>query len=286
MYPRIIPRLDIKGTNLVKGINLEGLRVLGKPEDFARMYYRDGADELIYIDAVASLYGRNSILGMVERVAQEVFIPLTVGGGIRTIHDINAALRAGADKVALNTAAIKCPEFISEAAKHFGSSTIVLSVEAKKKADDTYEAYIDYGRTRTGLDVVQWVRRAVELGVGEVLLTSIDNEGTGKGFDSELIRLVTTEASVPVISSGGAGTLEHIRDVISGGDADAVAIASMLHYKYLHKQVVNIDGMKEGNLEFLRSGGGYSRVVSADLPEIKEYLLNHGVYTRMDTSDE
>ena len=168
MNIRIIPRLDIKGPNLVKGIHFEGLRVLGKPEHFARYYYENGADELIYMDAVASLYGRNSLLEIIEKTAREIFIPLTVGGGLRSIDDIRAVLRAGADKVSLNTAAIACPNLIHEASRTFGSSTIVVSIEAIRKPDGAYEAYVNYGRDRTDIDVFEWAVRAVEIGCWRV----------------------------------------------------------------------------------------------------------------------
>jgi len=171
---RIIPRLDIKGPNLVKGIHLEGLRVLGKPEDFAFQYYLDGADELLYMDVVASLYGRNNLLEIVRATAEKIFIPLTVGGGIRSIEDIRNLLRAGADKVAINTAAINNPDLIKEAAKTFGSQCIVVSIEAKKKEGGAYEAYTDNGREMTGVEVLSWAKRAVDLGAGEILVTSID----------------------------------------------------------------------------------------------------------------
>ena len=164
---RIIPRLDIKGPNLVKGVNLEGLRVLGKPDRFARYYYENGADELLYMDVVASLYGRNSLLDVVERTARQIFIPLTVGGGLRSLEDIGRALRAGADKIALNTAAIRNPELIKAAVQKFGSSTIVVSIEAKRQPDGSHEAFIDHGRERTGLDALAWAVQAAEYGAGE-----------------------------------------------------------------------------------------------------------------------
>ncbi len=166
MTIRIIPRLDIKGPNLVKGIHFEGLRVLGKPEYFARYYYENGADELLYMDAVASLYGRNSLLDIVEKTAREIFIPLTVGGGLRSVEDIRAVLRAGADKVSLNTAAIARPELIREASRAFGSSTIVVSIEAIRMPNGQYEAYVNYGRDRTNINVFDWAKQAVELGAG------------------------------------------------------------------------------------------------------------------------
>jgi cyclase len=168
MNVRIIPRLDIKGPNLVKGIHLEGLRVLGKPERFARHYYENGADELLYMDVVASLYQRNNLLDIVTRTSREIFIPLTVGGGIRTLDDINQVLRAGADKVSLNTAAVANPSFIKEAAQRFGSSTIVVSIEAIRQYDGHYEAYTDNGRESTGLDAIEWAKRVVDLGAGEI----------------------------------------------------------------------------------------------------------------------
>ena len=196
MNVRIIPRLDIKGSNLVKGIHLEGLRVLGKPEHFAHYYYENGADELFYMDAVASLYGRNSLVGIIEKTSKEIFIPLTVGGGLRSVEDIRTVLRAGADKVSINTATILRPELIREASRAFGSSTIVVSIEAIKKQDGSYEAYVDYGRQNTDVDALEWAVRAAEMGAGELVVTSIDNEGTGKGFDLKLTRKIST--SVPI----------------------------------------------------------------------------------------
>lgn len=227
---RVIPRLDIKGPNLVKGIHLEGLRVLGKPEDFALRYYNEGADEIIYMDIVASLYGRDNLLGVVRKTAKNIFIPLTAGGGVRTLDDIRDLLRAGADKVAINTAAVKNPDLITKAAKMFGSQCIVVSIEAGKKEDGSYEAYTDNGREKTGLDVLEWVKQAAELGAGEILITSIDREGTGKGYDTELISKAAKSVSIPVIACGGAGSKEHILEIIKKGRADAVSAGSIFHY--------------------------------------------------------
>ena len=227
--PRIIARLDIKAPNLVKGIHLEGLRVVGDPAECAVRYYREGIDELVYIDIVASLYQRNGLTDLVARTAEQVFVPMTVGGGIRSLEDISALLRAGADKVAINTAAVQRPELLREAAQVFGAQCIVLSVEAKSVAPGKWEAYTDNGRERTGLDVAEWVRKAVDLGAGEVLLTSVDREGTRKGFDLELVRALAPITRVPVIACGGAGSA---RDVAACLDAraDAVALASVFHY--------------------------------------------------------
>lgn len=177
---RIIPRLDIKGPNLIKGIHLEGLRVMGDPQEFAIRYYEAGADELVYMDIVASLYGRNNLSDIIRRTADQVFIPITVGGGIRSVDDARHILRSGADKVAINTAAIARPELVTEVARRFGSQAMVLSIEAKQVGPGKWEAYTDNGRERTGLDVIEWVKRGVELGAGEVLLTSVDREGDRK----------------------------------------------------------------------------------------------------------
>ncbi len=228
---RLIARLDIKGPNLIKGIQLEGLRVIGKPNEYAKLYYEQGADELIYIDCVASLYGRNSLSDLIQNAAKDIFIPLTIGGGIRSIDDAIQILRCGADKIAINTAAIANPDLITSVARKFGSQCMVLSVEAKRIGLDRWEAYTDNGREGTGLDVIEWVKRGVALGAGEVLLTSVDREGTRRGFDVELVRAVTGEVSVPVIASGGMGTPEHMVDVVKTGGADAVAIAEILHYQ-------------------------------------------------------
>lgn len=286
MNVRIIPRLDIKGPNLVKGIHLEGLRVLGKPEHFARYYYETGADELIYMDVVASLYGRNSLLEIVERTSKEIFIPLTVGGGLRTLDDIRSVLRAGADKVSLNTAAIRSPDLIKEAAKRFGSSTIVISIEMKRQGDGSYEAYTDNGRVKTGVNVVEWAVRAAELGAGEILLVSIDQEGTGKGFDLEPTRKVAELVSIPVIACGGAGKLNDIHDVVSRGRADAVSVASMLHYECSRCYHGESDYSSEGNIEFLRGQQAFSKVEFTTIPEIKRYLGERGIPCRLESCDD
>jgi imidazole glycerol-phosphate synthase subunit HisF len=281
MAVRIIPRLDIKGPNLVKGIHQEGLRVLGKPERFARYYYETGADELIYMDVVASLYGRNSLLDVVERTSREIFIPLAVGGGLRSLDDIRTVLRSGADKVALNTAAVKTPELIRGAAQAFGSSTIVVSIEAIRKSDGSYEALVDYGRERTGLDAVAWAVKAVELGAGELLVTSIDREGTGKGLDVDLTKRIAEVVPIPVIASGGAGRSAHVAEVITEGAADAVALASLVHYGFVERYTHDDrEFWKEGNTEFLRGKRGNSLIQAVSIPEIKQHLLDLGIDCR------
>ncbi len=226
---RLIARLDVKAPNLIKGIHLEGLRKLGDPQGFAERYYAEGIDEIIYIDSVASLYERNTIIDLVRHTAENVFIPITAGGGVRSIKDAQLLLRAGADKVAINSAATRDPEVIRELATAFGSQCVVLSIEAKHR-DGSWEAYCDNGRERTGLDVLEWSRQAEALGAGEVLLTSVDREGTREGFDVALVRTVADALGIPVIASGGMGTLEHLRAAVDEGHADAIAMAHVLHY--------------------------------------------------------
>lgn len=269
---RIIPRLDIKGPNLVKGIHLEGLRVLGRPEQFARYYYEAGADELIYMDVVASLYNRNSLHDIIETTAREIFIPLTVGGGLRTIEDIRDVLRAGADKVSLNTAALKTPKIISEASRKFGSSTIVVAIEAIKQPDGSYFAYTDNGREYTGVGVLDWAKQVEKLGAGEIMLTSVDREGSGQGFDIELTKMVTEAVSIPVIAHGGAGRVEHIQEVILKTEVNAVAISSILHYDFIKHYQEIFDNHTEGNLDFIKSGNVFKIIQPANLPEIKNSL--------------
>jgi cyclase len=228
---RIIARLDIKGPNLIKGIHLEGLRVMGSPNEHALRYYRQGADELIYMDCVASLYGRNHLGDIIKAAAKDIFVPMTVGGGIRSVDDVTEILRAGADKVAVNTAAVANPQLISNIARRFGSQSMVLSIEAKQVSPDHWEVYTNNGRERTGLDVVEWVKHGVAMGAGEILVTSVDKEGTRKGFDVALVKAVSSEIAVPVIASGGMGKPEDLLAVVNEGGADAVAMADILHYK-------------------------------------------------------
>jgi len=285
MFIRIIPRLDIKGPNLVKGIHFEGLRVLGKPEQFARYYYENGADELYYQDVVASLYGRNSLLDIVKKTSKEIFIPLCVGGGLRTIEDIREVLRAGADKVSINTEAIRSPELIKKASRTFGSSTILVSIEAVRKPNGTYEAMVDYGREQTGIDAVEWATKAVELGAGELIVTSIDQEGTGQGFDLELTKMISQNVPVPVIACGGYGKLSHSSDAVLKGLADAVCIASALHYflvkdsRFVHNSQ---NFMAEGNVEYLKIANPVSYLKTTTLCDIKKYLIDAGIQNRWD----
>ena len=235
---RLIARLDIKGVNLIKGVHLEGLRVVGDPQIHAAKYYQDGADEIIYMDTVASLYGRNNLVEVVSRATEHVFVPITVGGGIRSVEDARTLLRAGADKVAINTAAIKEPKLISQLSDVWGSSTIVLSIEAKKTGHNKWEAYTDNGRERTGLDVAQWAETGAKLGAGEIFVTSVDQEGTRKGFDCELVAEITKRVDIPVIASGGFGSLDHLSQLVKTAKPTGVAIADSLHYnRYSFDQI-------------------------------------------------
>jgi imidazole glycerol-phosphate synthase subunit HisF len=235
---RLIARLDIKGANLIKGIHLEGLRVVGDPQIHAAKYYQDGADEIVYMDTVASLYGRNNLIDVVSRATEHVFVPITVGGGIRSVEDARTLLRAGADKIAINTAAIKDPKLISQLSDVWGSSTIVLSIEAKKTGDNKWEAYTDNGRERTGLDVAQWAETGAKLGAGEIFVTSVDQEGTRKGFDCELVAEITKRVEIPVIASGGFGSLHHLSQLVKTSKPTGVAIADSLHYnRYSFEQI-------------------------------------------------
>lgn len=227
---RIIPRLDIKGSNLIKGIRLEGLRVVGDPHEFSLRYYEQGADELVFMDIVASLYQRNSLADIIRRAANQIYIPITVGGGIRSLNDVQNMLNSGADKVAINTAAIARPELISEVAGRFGAQCMVLSVEAKRIGPGRWEAYTDNGREHTGLDVIDWIEQAVKRGAGEVLLTAVDQEGTRKGLDIELLHVVTRRVNVPVIVSGGFSDPLDLKRASDVG-ASGVAIADALHWQ-------------------------------------------------------
>ena len=248
---RIIPCLDVKDGRVVKGTNFVSLRDAGDPVELAAFYDRELADELVFLDITASSDGRNTMVDVVRRTASQVFIPFTVGGGIRSVDDIRTMLHAGADKVSLNTAAVKAPGLIAEGAKSFGRQCIVLAVDAKRCGAGKWEVYINGGRTPTGLDVMEWIRRGVDLGAGEILLTSMDCDGTKDGYDNELNRAVSELVEVPVIASGGAGTLPHFADALVKGKADAVLAASVFHY------------------------GEFS------IRQTKEYLRNQGIEVRL-----
>lgn len=277
---RIIPRLDIKGPNLVKGIHLEGLRVLGKPSDFAKYYYEQGADELMFMDVVASLYDRNSLHDIISETAKSIFIPITVGGGIRTLEDIKSMLRVGADKVSINTAAIKRPEFIREASEEFGSSTIVISIEAIKNSDGKHYAFIDNGRESTGIEVVEWAQKVQHLGAGEIVITSVDREGTGKGLDFNLTKSISESVSIPIIAHGGIGSVDDVVSAFETNSIDSIAIGSSLHYHSLKNFNLDFVGRKEGNIDFLMSGRVSSSFESFNIKYLKKCLHSNSIYCR------
>ena len=226
---RIIARLDIKGKNVVKGVQMEGLRVVGNPKEMATRYANEGIDEILYIDTVASLYGRNQLEALLEETCQDVFVPITVGGGIRSISDARRLFNAGADKIAVNTAALQRPELINELAERFGNQAVVVSIEAKR-VNGGWECYTDNGRNRSGHDAIAHAFESCKRGAGEILITSIDRDGTRRGFETELVSAIAPHVPVPVTASGGMGSLDHLRSVLTKGHADAVAIGSALHY--------------------------------------------------------
>lgn len=229
---RIIPCLDVNNGRVVKGINFVNLRDAGDPVEVAAAYDKAGADELVFLDITASSDNRNTVVDMVREVAKKVFIPFTVGGGIRTVEDFKAILREGADKISINSAAINNPNLIKEAAEKFGSQCVVVAIDARRREDGSgWNVFKNGGRIDTGLDAIEWAKRANELGAGEILLTSMDCDGTKAGYDVELTRLISDTVSIPVIASGGAGTMEHFYDALTEGGADAALAASLFHYK-------------------------------------------------------
>ena len=234
---RVIARLDVKGSHVIKGIHLEGLRKIGDPVLLAKKYYQEGADEILFMDAVASLYERNNLFHIIEKACEQVFVPITIGGGIRTLNDINLALQSGADKIALNTAAVKNPALVVEASRTFGSQCIIGSIEAKRKGN-SWEAYIDTGREETGLDAIQWARQLQELGCGEIMITSVDQDGTKKGFDVALVKAINEAITLPLIACSGAGTPAHFAALAKVTSVGAMAAASIFHYNLATLQQV------------------------------------------------
>lgn len=243
---RIIPCLDVKAGRVVKGTNFVGLRDAGDPVELAATYDIEGADELVFLDITASVEERKAMLDVINKTAGEVFMPLTVGGGISTVDDIRNALRAGADKTSVNSAAVKNPQLIAEGAKLFGSQCIVLAIDARRCGENKWEVYVHGGRTPTGIDAIEWAKQGVVLGAGEILLTSMDADGTKNGYDIPLTKAVSEAVNVPVIASGGAGKLEDFYEVLTEGGADAVLAASVFHYKTFTIQQVK---------EYLRDRG-------------------------------
>ncbi len=266
---RIIPKLDIKNQNLVKGISLEGLRVLGDPKNFIENYYKNGADEIIYHDVVASLYERKQLLNLVERTAKNTFLPITVGGGIKTLKEINDFLESGADRVFVNSAFIRNRNFISESTNYFGSSTIVCSVEVLRRNKD-YFCYIDFGREETKVNFRDWISEIQDIGINEIIITSIDQDGKGKGFDLYLAEIIQKILKVPFIVNGGFGELKHFDELLNVCDPSGIALGSMLHYSLVNKPV----DTSEGNTSFLKKKKKFMNFGNYNLASIKEYLVS------------
>jgi len=245
---RIIPCLDVKEGRVVKGVNFVNLRDAGDPVENAKIYNDEGADELVFLDITASVEKRKTMVEVVGRVAEKVFMPFTVGGGISSLEDISSLLNAGCDKVSINTAAVKRPEFIKEASDKFGTQCIVVAIDAKKQKSGNWEVFINGGRTPTGKDAIEWAKKVVSLGAGEILLTSMDRDGTKDGYDIELTKKISEAITIPVIASGGCGTLEHFREALTEGKADAALAASVFHFKeFSIKQVKEY--LKSKNVE-------------------------------------
>lgn len=268
-YKRIIARLDIKGADLVKGIHLEGLRVLGNPNFFAKEYYNDSADELFYQDVVASLYDRNSLLDIINETSKNIYIPLTVSGGMRSIDDMKKAFAAGADKICVNTAAVKNPNIINKAANIFGSSNVVVAIENSfDKFKNKNLVYTNNGREITNKETVNWSVEACKRGAGEIILTSIDKEGTQKGYQIDLIKKIKNKVSIPVIAHGGAGKIDDIYKLFKLSDCDAASISSILHYsKYKKQKNFNLFS---GNIEFAKNSNSSKNIT---IKKIKNYLM-------------
>lgn len=228
---RVISRLDIKNGFVIKGIHLEGLRKVGDPLELCTSYYKEGIDEIIFMDAVASYYGRNNLFDVIDQAGRNSFVPMCIGGGLKTIVDVDSAFQSGADKVSINTGIIRNPQFIKEITLKYGAQALVCSIEAKRNGNGSWECYAENGREPTGLNVMDWIVKAQEYGVGEFLITSVDQEGTKRGFDIELYKTARKISKVPIIASGGAGKIDHIKQVYEEAGVQAAAVASLLHYK-------------------------------------------------------
>lgn len=277
---RIIARIDIKNTDLVKGIQLEGLRVLGDPIEASKYYYKENIDEIILVDVVASLYERNSLSGFIKEIAKEVFVPITVAGGIRNLNDIKTALKSGADKISLNTAAIKDIDFVRKAIKEFGSSTIVVNIEASYHLMNEFYCFTDNGREFTGVKTKEWINTLIDLEVGEIILTSIDLEGTGEGYDKHLIELIPNDINIPLIYHGGLHKEKHVIQLLKKyPHVDGVALASALHYRCLNS-INSTEIKREGNIDFISSIKSSFKQQNDFIKDLKTQCKENGIPTR------
>ena len=275
---RLIARLDIKNNAVVKGINMEGLRVIGSPNILAQHYYGMGIDEILYVDVVASLYDRNSLDDLVRLASKNIFIPLCVGGGIRNLYDVDRMLSNGADKITLNTAAVKNISFIGEVVSKYGSSTVVSAIETLK-IENNYYVFTDNGREYTGIEVREWIKRVQEQGAGEILLSCISRDGTGEGFNLDLIHSISDLIEVPLVVHGGAGCVEDIVKVLDCEIVDGACVSSILHYNPEALCLANPEGL-EGNTEFKNSGRRTSLTETASVPDIKTKINSYGYCLR------
>ncbi len=269
MNIRIIPKIDIKNFNLVKGVHLEGLRVLGDPKSFADKYYKEGADELIYHDVVASLYQQNNISDLVKRTSKNIFLPMVVGGGINGIDQVEKILKSGADRIFVNSSAIDKPNLINDIVKHFGSSTLVISIEFVN-ISGKFMCRKDFGREETNKNLIDWAKESLDRGAGELLLTSIDRDGTGSGFDLRASEKIAKYIKSPYILNGGISSLEHIDDILDNSYPSGLAIGSVLHYNNLDIKFSKIG--KEGNIDFIKKKLNYKNFKKISIKQIKEFI--------------
>jgi len=275
---RIISRLDIKNNSLVKGINLEGLRVLGSPEIFANKYYDENIDELIFQDVVASLYKRNQLSELTKKISENIFIPITVGGGIRKIEDINVALNSGADRVSINTAAVENPKFVEEAVSKFGSSTISISIETLK-IDGKYKIFTESGRKETNIDLMSWIKVLNDLNVGELIVTSIKHEGRSKGLDHELYEKLTQNSKIPVLAHGGVKNQSDVLNLFNNTNIHGIVISSAFHFNYLSEIKNKENSISQGNTVFLSNFKNYENYKS-NINDLKLFLKSNGIDIR------
>lgn len=278
---RIISRFDIKGPNLVKGVNLEGLRVIGKPEFFADLYYKDNIDEIIFQDCVASLYGRNNLKNIISKVSKNIFVPLTVGGGLRNVKDVTEVLHAGADKVSINSEAIKNPKFVEELVKEFGSSTISCQIQVQKKTDGNFLCFYENGRQETDLEPLKWAMKLQDMNVGEIILTFINFDGTGKGFDNNLVIELRNKLDIPLVVSGGIGNKTQVLETFKF-DVDGVSISSAFHYFYLKQNIdiIRSEKYSEGNLEYINNININEINNYFSIIDLKNYLKQNNINCR------
>lgn len=272
---RIIPKLDLKGQNLVKGINLEGLRVLGVPNDFALKYYQDGADEIIFHDVVASLYSRDNLYDVIKESSKKVFIPITAGGGVKSVKDISNLLRSGADRVSINTAGLNDPDFLKIAISKFGSSTIVINIDAVLAPDNNYYAFTDNGRNNSNIKVIDWVDQLQNLKIGEIILTFVNTEGTGKGIDFEFLNKILNKVSCPITIHGGIGDKTQVLDIVNNLKVSGIGISSLFHYYYF--MFFDNKQLKSGNTDFIKNKISNKLINSCSIIELKKYLKSNNI---------